>query len=121
MNGQWAGSCGLSSIASSIRGMPVVAKATPWIGYGCVTDRTTLTLSITRASRGNSSQTSSPGTTEGIDPSSPRTSTGAPGFGSKVSNWLGDPYRYSRMQARARPNPGKAPDGAVVADAFGTL
>ena len=62
-------------------GSPVVAKATPWIGYGCETERITVTLSITRARRGSSSQTSSPGTLDGIDASSPRISTGRVGLG----------------------------------------
>ena len=91
MNGQCAWSRGLSSIGTSIFGMPVVAKATPWIGYGCVTERSTVTLSITLARWGSPSQTSMPGTFERIDPSSPRISAGASGLGSNVSSWLGEP------------------------------
>ena len=53
---------------------------------------------------GNSSQTSQPGRLEGIDPSSPRISTGAFGLGSTNSIWLGAPYRCSRMTHLARPN-----------------
>src|SRR4051794_22788771 len=59
---------------------------------------------MTRARRGSPSQTSSPGTALGIDWNSPRTSTGAFGFGSNVSIWLGAPYKYSRMHDLARPN-----------------
>ncbi len=66
-------------------------RATPWSGYGWETDRITVTLSMTFAIRGRSSQTSRPGTFDGIDFSSPRISSGASGLGSKVSELAGRP------------------------------
>ena len=68
-----------------------------------MTDRISVTLSITCASRGSRSQTFSPGTLEGMQPNSPRTSTGASGLGSNVSIWLGDPYMNSNMHDLAWP------------------
>ena len=64
-----------------------------------------VTLSMTWARLGNSSQTFRPGTLEAMQPSSPRISTGASGLGSNVSIWLGDPYMNSRMHDFAWPNP----------------
>ncbi len=81
MNGQWLASRGFSSIGISIRGIPVVAYATPWIGYGCETERISETLSITSANRGSRSQTFNPGTLDGMQPSSPRISSGSVGLG----------------------------------------
>src|SRR5437588_7902208 len=84
-------SCGESSIGTSMAGTPVKAKATPCSGYGCVSERMTVVRSITFAMFGNSSQTWQPGSDEGITPNWPRISTGASGFGSTHSSWLGEP------------------------------
>jgi hypothetical protein len=46
---------------------------------------------MTRAAFGSNSHTSSPGRLERIGFNSPRISTGASGFISKVSSWLGEP------------------------------
>ena len=56
-----------------------------------VNDRTTVTLCITRAECGKSSHTSQPGSVDRIGFSSPRMSSGASGFRSASSSWLGEP------------------------------
>jgi hypothetical protein len=48
---------------------------------------------MTRAAFGINSQTSQPGREDRIGLSSPRISTGASGFMSASSSWLGEPYR----------------------------
>src|SRR5437867_2399510 len=55
MNGQCRGSRGLFCIGVSSVGVDVTENAVPWIGYGCVIDRTTVGRSITLATWGNPS------------------------------------------------------------------
>src|SRR5258708_5895278 len=43
-----------------------------------------------------------PGTLVAIERNGPRTSAGAPGFGSQVSSWLGPPTSISKITARSR-------------------
>ena len=74
-----------------------------------------MTLSMTCASRGRRSQTFKPGTLDGMQPSSPRISSGASGLGSNVSSWLGEPYMKSRMHDLAWPNPGRLAAGTIAA------
>ena len=93
MNGQCRGSRGLLSIGMSVDGTPLVAKAVPCTGYAWWSDRNTVTRFSNCAVRGKISPMRTPGMMLGIEPSSPRTSTGASGFGSKVSIWLGEPHR----------------------------
>ncbi len=64
-----------------------------------MTDRITVVRSITLARLGRCSHTSSPASDDGIGCIEPRISTGAPGFISNVSSWLGEPYRNSTMQS----------------------
>ena len=49
--------------------------------------------SMISATCGKCSTTSKPGTDEGIGFIVPRISSGASGFMSNVSSWLGDPYK----------------------------
>ena len=65
--------------------------------------RITASLSETPASFGNSSQNRTPGMRVGMVANGPRYSSGAFGFGSKVSSWLGPPHSHSRMTAFADP------------------
>ena len=46
---------------------------------------------------------------EAMAPNSPRTSAGASGFGSQVSNWLCPPLATITMTDFARPNPEESP------------
>lgn len=69
------------------------------------------TLSIRCAIKGSFSQICVPGTFVAVGFQRPRISTGASGFGSKVSNWLGPPARNKKMQdisADLRPARGAA-------------
>src|SRR5262249_32983278 len=84
------------------------------MGYGWVIDRTTVQRSITLARFGRSSQTSRPGRLGWIDFSSPRVSGGAAGFISTVSSGLGEQYRWSKMQDRARPKLVEADRGGAA-------
>ena len=70
-------------------------------------ERMTLSLSATFATRGNSSQKCMPGTFVRMGSNSPRISSGASGFGSKVSCCGGPPPRKRIIQDLARP---KEPD-----------
>ena len=56
------------------------------------------------ASIGRGSQTEIPATLVGIVPNSPRTSTGASGFGSKLSMWLIPPWSQRRMHETSLPD-----------------
>ncbi|TXT16733.1 MAG: hypothetical protein FD138_4702 [Planctomycetota bacterium] len=67
---------------------------------------------------GKCSQRCRPGSIESIDWSFPRISTGACGFMSSVSRWLGPPNRYKRMTFFARPNPGNALSLVFSADSL---
>lgn len=64
-------------------------------GPGPVTLRTMANCSSIRASRGKYSQKWAPGTLVGTVPNGPP--VGAPGLGSKVSNWLGAPLIRTKM------------------------
>ena len=79
-----------------------------------MTERISETLSITCASRGSRSQTFKPATLEGMQPSSPRISSGASGLGSNVSSWLGEPYMKRRMHDLACPKPGRRAAGPSI-------
>src|SRR5262245_14328186 len=68
----------------------------------CCMPRIRVTLSMTEAQRGSSSQTGTPGSLLDDGFSSLRMPEGAPGFMSKVSIWLGPPHWWSRMTDLAR-------------------
>ena len=63
------------------------------------TDRMTVIRSRILACNGRCSQNLTPGTRVAIVPKGPRVSTGASGFGSHVSRWLGPPESQNRMTA----------------------
>jgi hypothetical protein len=70
--------------------------------------RTTQNLSETLASRGRCSQMRSPGVRQAIGRNGPRMVSGAAGFMSNVSSWLGPPNSIMKMTDLARPR-GNAP------------
>src|SRR4029079_13901264 len=81
-----------------------------WLLLGCVSDRTIAYLSARRASRGNFSQMSMPGTLVLMDLNSPRTSYSAPGLRSDVSCCGGPPHRNRSMHESAERVCGAASD-----------
>ena len=78
-----------------------------WLLLSLCIERMTLSLSATFATRGKSSQKCIPGTLVRMGSNSPRISSGASGFGSKVSCCGGPPPRKRIIQDLARP---KEPD-----------
>src|SRR5262249_28473735 len=61
-------------------------------------------LSVTAAIFGNNSQKRTPGIRVGMVPNGPRYSSGAFGFGSQVSSWLGPPHSQSKTTDLAVPD-----------------
>ena len=68
----------------------------------CDIDRTIASRSAIAASRGRCSQIETPGTFVAIGLNSPRIASGASGFMSNVSMWLGAPVRKTRIIDFAR-------------------
>ena len=79
--------------------LPVSTSMEPslWEDMVWCSERTSARRWPSPAWRGNSSQTSMPGTLVGIGRNGPRYSAGAFGLGSNVSNWLGPPHIQNRM------------------------
>jgi hypothetical protein len=73
-----------------------------WFKFACDIDRTIASRRAIVASRGKCSQMVSPGTSVAIDLNSPRMPSGASGFMSNVSMWLGAPVKKTRMTDFAR-------------------
>src|SRR3954464_2261474 len=84
-----SGTIGVLPVSSSID--PSLCDDIVWCS-----DRTTARRFAILACRGNSSQTSRPGTAVRIGRNGPRYSAGASGLGSQVSNWLGPPHIQNR-------------------------
>ena len=83
--------------------MNISLHAGPCTGMRCSIDRSRHSLSICAASRGKCSQSWMPGTRVAIGLNSPRISTGASGFMSHRSMWLGPPNRKMKMHELNRP------------------
>ena len=86
-------------------GWPVNKRcgAVVWFTSVWVIDRIKQTLSSRRAMPGRCSHTRTPGRAVWMVENSPRYSTGASGFGSRVSCWAGPPHKKIKMQAFAFP------------------
>lgn len=67
--------------------------ATRWLLSRCDSERTTAYVFDRAASLGMCSHASNPGVLVATERYSPRISSGASGFGSKVSRWLAAPVR----------------------------